>query len=324
MQLEVDSLCGTEWGEDSQLLVHGKVVGTSSPILFAVTCKVCSPDKELFPDEYFLVPKSHLKRGTLPCGCSKAPKWTLDQWLIRLQRKASSQGVVFNGMVGKYIGGKTIGNFICPNHGSQPKTFTDFMNGRVCKECRVEKTKQATTKPDSEMIASFFDSGAFHPETKFWRSERLTPRERYRFGVKSHWNYLCGFCGETGESLASTLRKGGMSCKCSMHKQTVAYIYLVKDNDQPLFLKYGITKSAGSRREEFIRRGTPFDIELIIAWKFENSISCQTAEKAVKKAIRTFPVSKNDFQDGYTETAYISDMENIMNIFKEFGGEVCK
>lgn len=52
-----------------------------------VKCIVCANDPELFGDAVFEVQSAGLIAGKLPCGCSKSPKWTLEQYKILIERK---------------------------------------------------------------------------------------------------------------------------------------------------------------------------------------------------------------------------------------------
>ena len=53
--------------------------------LFLCKCSICSKDKELFPDN-FKITKGSLRRGSLPCGCTKTNNLTKEQNLIIINR----------------------------------------------------------------------------------------------------------------------------------------------------------------------------------------------------------------------------------------------
>lgn len=56
---------------------------------FILECSICSKDKEMYP----LIKQriGCFKRGKIPCGCSKIPKYSQDQWKILLKRSLNKR-----------------------------------------------------------------------------------------------------------------------------------------------------------------------------------------------------------------------------------------
>lgn len=52
---------------------------------YGCKCNVCSLDKELF-EEIFYITKYNLLNGSIPCGCSKSPKWLSYQYKVLIKR----------------------------------------------------------------------------------------------------------------------------------------------------------------------------------------------------------------------------------------------
>lgn len=73
-------------------------------IMFKVICKICSPDKELFPEDYFTISKTHLLNGKLPCGCSTAPRWDESKWLVRARRAVENKTFIILGLAESFKG----------------------------------------------------------------------------------------------------------------------------------------------------------------------------------------------------------------------------
>lgn len=62
---------------------------------FICECSMCSADNELFPYN-FSTTKGSLIKGYVPCGCSNKPKWTEEQFNVRIKRECDSRGVHFS------------------------------------------------------------------------------------------------------------------------------------------------------------------------------------------------------------------------------------
>lgn len=317
-EYEADEFSGSVFKD---LIVLGKLPKTTKVIHYLCKCEKCSKDPELFGDGYFYSTKAHLTKGGLPCGCSKAPRWTKLQATTLLERVANIDGFTLEGTFGEFLGTKTKYIFRCPSHGLlEPKTFSDFMSGRRCIQCRIENVARVNTKSDDEHITEFFGSGKYHPDTEFWRSDRESKLQlRYKKPSKNHWWCKCGECGEVNEHLAASLRNGAKACSCGTKDQNIAYIHVISDGELDIALKFGITKRPSARLKEQNRK-SPLQVTCIGEWEFEDSIRCKQAEKIVKSKLETFVISKTDFKDGYTETTGLKNLEVIIEIFQEYGG----
>lgn len=84
--------------------IHGK---QGNKTLFKVTCEICSRDKELFPDGYFVSLKDNLIKGRKPCGCSKQPKWKPFQYLLLARRAGEKKGFIVHGFAEEFHGQQT-------------------------------------------------------------------------------------------------------------------------------------------------------------------------------------------------------------------------
>lgn len=225
-----DDFVGSIFGEEGQLTVVGwdgerDKGGTK---LYKIHCTECAEDPELFGGGYFYSTKSNLMLGWLPCGCSFNPRWTEDQYNIRVRRKCQEYGdLEFLGFNGNYKKANTKLKLQCSKH-EEPYVYESnsianlFTSQRGCHLCRNEKTKLTNSKPDKEVIESFFASGYFQEGTKFWRSERKTKQ-----GSLSYWNYTCpvcsndeyvrgGLCSGVFESYLGSLQIGQLSCRCAL------------------------------------------------------------------------------------------------------------
>lgn len=150
-----------------------------------------------------------------------APK-SWEQYKEECQQIAESKQIQILGWTGEWKGGHTKLDLLCHcGNRWQSTTIYKFKVGRGCPQCANVKTSENMKKPDDEMIASFLTKREYPKGTIFKRSDRLTNR-----GYPEYWFVYCpicaqdeiaqaGLCSGWFESLASSLQKGGLACRCS-------------------------------------------------------------------------------------------------------------
>lgn len=300
------------FGDQSQLSVIGFVKdGVTQKKKYAVHCESCSKDPELFSRPIFLSTKTELESGSIPCGCSKKPKWSKDQFFVLCSRKAKSLGFDFIGFMGEWKNQRTNLHMHCAVHGDWfTGTITNLLNhGKTCYKCN----STGNLKPDEEMIASFFASGAFHPDTKFWRSDRKTKQ-----GVKVYWKVSCPICLSVSESFVANLQKGHLPCHC-VNDQRQAYINLLKDAGTEIAVKFGV--AVNSSRRLYQQQSTcNYTIQQESVWLFDDKFSCLSAERECRESLECGIVLKRDMPDGYTETTWLYNLDKIKQIYEKHGG----
>lgn len=319
------SLTRPKFGKEGQLEVVGWEGKQYTSKLYILRCAVCSKDPELFGQGYFTCQKVGLtSQGQIPCGCSKKPSWSKEQYGILCSRKAEQLGYTFLGFVGDWRGNTTKIRVSCPAHGEWTTgTVSSLISiGNGCRACGVEystgKAAVAKLKPDEIMIASFMDTGAFHLDTKFWRSERKT-----NTNSKVYWYVSCPECGEQGESTSANLQKGKRSCACSPMRQKECYINLILDEATCIAVKFGIARDSAVRALSQNKKSV-FDIKSYAVYQFVDVNSCKSAERECKELLSCGVVLKRDMPDGYTETTHAYNLDKIKQIYKKHGGiEVC-
>jgi len=313
------SLKGLTFGSRSQLQVVGWSGKCGSSKYYILKCQECSKDPELFGEGYFRSMKGDLLQGHLPCGCATARRWTKDQYITLCLRKARDVGVGFLGFSGDWSGKSTRVELECPIHGAWDTTnINNLLNfGTSCPECKFEMLANIATKPDSELIESFFNSGSFHPSTLFSRSKRLTKE-----GFKSYWYVECPDCGETGESRGADLQQGKRPCACSPSRQQTAYVHQVCDeNGLVVALKFGIALNPKRRMVEQTRKSI-YNLQEYKIYDFPTVHSCKKAERECKQNLKCGVLSKDEMGDGYTETAPTNQEQEIIQIFEKNGGNL--
>lgn len=302
---------------------HLEVVGfsgknSSGVIYYIIHCKLCSRDSELFGQGYFRMIKGDINRGRIPCGGSKVTKWSKDQYKVLCEREADSQGYLFLGFTGEWLGRHTKLHLRCEKHGDWfTTTIENFVNKhRRCHACVVDVRPRTNLKEDSDMITSFLNSGAYHPDTKFWRSERKSVQ-----GIKCFWFVECAICKTVRESSSSALTNGTLSCFCSKHRQTEAYINIVLDAEIPLGIKFGIcAKDRSRRRLKDQNRKSIYDIEKHSVYVFPSIEQCKKSERECKQQLECGVFTREELADGHTETTWLYNLDKIVGIYESNGG----
>lgn len=309
------SLTKPTFGEHNQLEVIGWSGKARTNNIYILRCRVCSNDPVLYGDGIFASVKSSLVKGAVPCGCAVSPRRTEDQCIELCNRNLENTNITFVRMAEPFKGVRTKITLRCNKHGEWSNaTFRSVQAGRGCPQCKADLTTHRNLKPDSDMIASFFASGAFHPDTKFWRSDRKT-----KYGTMGYWNVHCPECNSESESYAGNLQSGNRPCSCGRMTQKQAYISTIEDSGNTVAIKFGIARSALGRIKEQQRKCS-FDIKLLGVWVFESHDSCRSAERVCETSFQCSLVPKTDMSDGYTETTSPHNLEAIMKIYEEHGG----
>ena len=291
------SLTAPSFGEEGQLEVVGWSGKSNSYTKFyIIKCGFCSKDSELFGEGYFRNGKGNLTKGSLPCGCAKNPRWSKDQYTVLCSRKATQLGYTFAGFTGDWRGAHTKIKILCEKHGEWSSGSVDsLLRGRGCPHCKAANSNR---KPDTEMVQRFFSSGAFHPETKFSRVQKVV-----QGSFKTVWSVYCPVCDMSVESIGSNLKRGHLPCGCSTQNTTEAYIQIVSTDALPVALKFGVSKRSKARVKETGNK-TVMDVEIFAVYKFDEMKSCRNAERGCRRELDCGVLSKEEFPDGYTETTW--------------------
>lgn len=301
-----------KFGDKGQLEVVGWSGRKSRNKLYIVKCSICSQDPDLFGEGYFRSLKGGLVTGQIPCGCSRSPQWSKEQYTILCTRKAKELGNQFLGFMGEWRGKKTTVKLLCTKHGEWfTNNIEGCISGRGCPRCKAD----THTKPDEVMIKSFFDTGCFHFDTKFWRSDRLNSS-----GHKAYWYMSCPVCEEIGESFSGDLQKGKRPCACNMHRQQECYInWLIDDHNMTVAIKFGIANSSKQRIKRQARFSA-YNIKQHSVYTFPSVEQCKQAERECRQELECGVVLKRDMEDGYTETTWVYNLDKIVEIYERNGG----
>lgn len=306
----------------NQYTYIGSVLETEkgSKTKFIFHCNECAKDPELFGDSLFWTRKSDFQRGQLFCGCGKKAIWTLEQATVKSIRAATEAGHVFHSIISPYSGGQSRCNLSCPkcNHTWTSKLSNLWSLKRGCPSCRSIKglsaAIEAWRKPDDVIIKSFMETGSYHPDTIFVKIERKAKNSR-----NNYWSIFCPVCEKTAECQQGHLQKGNTPCGCSLMHQKETYINFVKDDNEVIAIKFGISKDSRKRLVTH-NYNTPYEIEMFGIFKYEESFDCKAAERACKEELVCGVIEKEMFVGGWTETTYPYNLDRVISIFESYGG----
>lgn len=191
--------------------------------LYLKQCITCSKKTNIFGLGYYLARKPDIIKNVISCGCSSKPYWTKYQNIILIHNIYKKHNSLFL-KYEKYDGDKTKCYSFCKEHLSlQFSTINQLKkpNPSFCNECGDKRKKEKLLIDDNYHISQFFNTGKFHKDTIFWRSERKTSTNR-----QIYWKYKCpicsmdeytlnNLCNGIFESYSPDLKKGILSCRCS-------------------------------------------------------------------------------------------------------------
>ena len=227
---------------DGKLEVIGIAGKQGTAATFKVTCTECSKDKELFPDDYFVSTKGHLKSGKKPCGCSKKPEWKDWQHLI-LARRAAKGHFIVHGFAEHFKGAYTILNLECLKDGHKwIASINNIINqGNGCAKC------SGVYKPtEQEALQKCIDI------CKEMNYEAIGFVDGYKGAHKTRFEYICKIHGKQGVSYNAFVNQGNQCRGCwkdklkelgngngyyPERKDEVDYLYILNFNDK--FIKVG-------------------------------------------------------------------------------------
>ena len=300
--------------EDGKLEVVGIIGKTkSSNATFKVTCTECSKDPELFPDGHFVSTKGNLVDGLKPCGCGRNPRWSDWQFLILARRAGEKKGFIVHGFAEEFKNAYTKLNLECLKDGYKWTANIDsIINvGRGCAKCskKYKPTEQEALQrcidicKEMDYYAIGFVGG-------------------YKGALKTRLEYNCKIHGKQNVCYNAFVNNGTRCIGCtingySTNKQGTFYVYQwTKDNHS--FIKFGITNQKELARIKQQKRETSYNYKKVWSATFEDGSIPLYIENFIKNSgIEIGVISKEEFQDGFTETTIISSLVALENLITD-------
>jgi hypothetical protein len=209
---------------------------------YVVQCQICKEDPELYGSAIYSVNSEYLDpvKGKQPCGCSRSPKRTEQQWAVLLSRKAKEKNHTFSGFVGgKYVSQTTKLHLKCNdcNHEWLTCSAANYIRDRNCPKCADIRHSERRLKSNDHFISKFRNTGLF-PDHQY-KFEPTAKRSRL-------WNVYCSVCDESFTSDRSNLVAGKIPCDCGtgggydVSKRGYFYVLKVHLNGK-VITKFGIS-----------------------------------------------------------------------------------
>jgi predicted GIY-YIG superfamily endonuclease len=207
-----------------------------------VHCPICAEDPELYGEAIYTMTLGNYRKGQKPCGCSKSPKRTEQQWEILIGRKALSNNHTFLGFIKDVDAPLTDQAYLRLHCNTCDKEWTtcniaNYWNDRGCPSCANRQRGLARLTSAEEWAQRFYATGQFDG----YIFERQTPSSRM-------WNVICPACGPDTifTSDRANLTAGKIPCNCKLgggfniHQKS--YFYVLKiTNATGKYCGYGIT-----------------------------------------------------------------------------------
>lgn len=96
----------------------------------------------MFGDGLFYSAKSSLVRGQTPCGCSRSPRWSKEQYEHRLRKMAVLGSHTFTGWYGEFTSRVSSVTVNCPYHGNFTLSADTYLRNGRCPNCAKSGFKQ--------------------------------------------------------------------------------------------------------------------------------------------------------------------------------------
>jgi len=284
-----------------------------------VKCHVCAKDTELWGDGYFRQSIETFTKGSQPCGCSKHPRMTIDQWQVVLKRAARCNGLEYRGYCGEWNGEDTHITLYCEAHSHEYSTgsVAGLVLGRGCPKCRLDRQSKRCRKEDDYFISKWSRSGDYPEGTVFTRLSR------------TEWSVVCPNCkDETFFSNYSSLNYGRRPCKCASgrgyNKALSGYVYILKvDGLYNRFTGFGISNFFNNRLAEHTRNLNKEGLSVVEScdYFFEDGCIPREIESAIKSK---FPLARQEIVGFKTEATHYDLFLDVRNFVEDYIENVAK
>lgn len=215
-----DPLIGYRYGKDQSLEVIGwwnELRDKYGARFYKIKCHVCAnTDPELHGKAEYQDVKRQVYKGSIPCGCSVAPKWTSEQTKLQIIRICNEKGYEVKFPDVK-IEAKTKVELSCKCGYSWKSCSNTLKRGSGCLVCNTKAARESKRISDTEMKDSLIKSGKFSENHEFVRISYGRQREVEVYcPVCSVDKYVqAGLCSGVFVANYSNLSTGKQPCRCS-------------------------------------------------------------------------------------------------------------
>lgn len=310
--LQVADITGQRFGPQEQLEVIKRLpkVGQNHYFKYLVLCHNCKNDSEMYGAGLFEQNRNDLLTGKMPCGCSKIPKYTQEQWKIKLERKARENNCELISML-PWHGQQTKLSLHCNVCGSDWNSGSaNLLKDRKCPTCSWKIRGDKRAKPDQTFIDSFFKTRMFQEGTKFWRQSY-------------HSRTWCMECPNCPDKIFisdnANLKAGKRPCDCGhgggfdVRLPATLYVLRIAGTGRS-FTGYGISNFIHRRLVGYKRELGKVGLEITESSTFETTGA---------EALRVENLIKDNFErnsqpiDGFrTEATYSHHYQDVCNFIE--------
>lgn len=184
---------------------------------------------------------------------------------------------------------------------------SDLVKGK--KSCRCSSNYRWTEKQREYQITKLLKSNFPHISFKGWVNSYKNIHSKAILNCNIHNNYT---------QKVNYILNNNCGCpQCAGMTQTECYINVIYDVF-PIAIKYGISTHTKNRVCSQNNK-SPFDVINHGIWDFENPYLCKMAENECKRTVSRV-LSERELPDGFTETAEVKYIDDIIKIYESWGG----
>lgn len=284
---------------------------------YLLLCKVCAEDPELYGDGVFSAYWGNINKGRLSCGCGKNARVTPEQYLIRLNRVLNPKGMKAISYAEDYKGNETKVVCHCEKHGEWRTGCVGLLiQGVGCPSCKADLTSQRCAYKIDKVKELALKTGCFHPDTEFFDTDKRTS------AGKRYVEIYCPECDTRAKGMQETIISGSRPCDCGGNRQKEAYIIIAEDlHSSSVFIKFGIANNSVRRLWDHKVRNRNFNFTLYGVWEFAKKEHCYKAESMCKSFLDCSILSPEYMPSGWTETTWFYNLEKVIKIYEDSGGE---
>lgn len=244
------------------------------------------------------------------CGRLKANASHRNSFEVFLERAISTHGDKYSYDKVDYISSSKKVVITCKEHGDFKQTPKGHWSGRGCPVCRYISSSEKLTKSTEDFIN---DANKVHGDKYSYENVNY-------LGSTVEVEILCKNHGVFHQK--PSIHLNGFGCgKCSTrgyNGKNGGSFYIIDLNGE--FIKYGITSKDVSKRKCQQESGSRFIHDILYDFFFEDGEIPKLIEREVKRTIERSGLTKEDLEDGYTETVDINRLEDILNIVYKYKG----
>ncbi|QXN60097.1 hypothetical protein KUA24_30 [Vibrio phage HNL01] len=275
----------------------------SNNALFYATCDLCMQDSELYSTP-FVVEKGTIDRGIIPCGCSKTPRYTIEQYKILIERELHRRGLGEIYLKGLPTEGKVQNKMKIQILKSCGEVYEVSLTHLFTSETGLRKRGASHKISDEDFLGVALERTSLTDVTNFIVNfEENTVK------------YYCNKCNEHFHTKRNLLLAGRVPCGCAerpaFNRAKPANLYVVRwYNDNHSYLKFGITNREVLARVKDQSRNSPLNYEILHTFHHPSGQAVFDCEKIIKQSNVTSVCPKEYLPDGYTET--VEDTPDIL------------